>query len=123
MTEKKMTKAMWFEEIINVVKASEYERADEAVAMLEHEIELLGKKKSSGTKSKSQIENDAIMERIELELASLGKAVTISEFQKEVPEMAQYSNQKLSSLFKKLVDAEKVVKTTEKKKSYFSIAE
>lgn len=123
MTEKKMTKAMWFEEIINVVKASEYERADEAVAMLEHEIELLGKKKSSGTKSKSQIENDAIMERIELELASLGKAVTISEFQKEVPEMAQYSNQKLSSLFKKLVDAEKAVKTTEKKKSYFSIAE
>lgn len=123
MTEKKMTKAMWFEEIINVVKASEYERADEAVAMLEHEIELLGKKKNSGTKSKSQIENDAIMERIELELASLGKAVTISEFQKEVPEMAQYSNQKLSSLFKKLVDAEKAVKTTEKKKSYFSIAE
>lgn len=123
MTEKKMTKAMWFEEIINVVKASEYERADEAVAMLEHEIELLGKKKSSGAKSKSQIENDTIMEKIELELASLGKAVTISEFQKEVPEMAQYSNQKLSSLFKKLVDGEKVVKTTEKKKSYFSIAE
>jgi len=33
------------------------------------------------------------------------------------------SNQKVSALMKKLVDADRVIKTPDKKKSYFSIAE
>ena len=35
--------------------------------------------------------------------------------------MAEYSNQKLSALMKKLVESGRVAKTTDKKKSYFSI--
>ena len=35
--------------------------------------------------------------------------------------MANYSNQKLSALLKQLVKENRVVKTVDKKKSYFSI--
>ena len=37
--------------------------------------------------------------------------------------MSVFSNQKLSALLKKLVDAGRVIKTVDKKKSYFSVAE
>ena len=37
--------------------------------------------------------------------------------------MAEYSNQKLSALLKKLVEAGKVTKVVDKKKSYFSLAD
>jgi DNA-binding transcriptional regulator GbsR (MarR family) len=50
------------------------------------------------------------------------KPVTISEFQGlSTSEVATLSNQKLSALLKKLVEENKVVKTVEKKKSYFSV--
>jgi DNA-binding transcriptional regulator GbsR (MarR family) len=63
------------------------------------------------------------MAKIKTALAEVGKAVTITELQNASATMAEYSNQKLSALLKKLVDAGEVVKTTEKKKSYFSLAE
>jgi len=36
--------------------------------------------------------------------------------------MANYSNQKLSALLKQLVESNQVVKTVDKKKSYFTVA-
>jgi DNA-binding transcriptional regulator GbsR (MarR family) len=56
-------------------------------------------------------------------LGEMEKAVTISEFQSlSTAEVATLSNQKISALLKKLVESGKVVKTVEKKKSYFSVA-
>lgn len=37
--------------------------------------------------------------------------------------MAQYSNQKLSALLKQMVDNGEVVRTMDKKKAYFEVAE
>ena len=64
-----------------------------------------------------------IIEKIYDALAEVGSPVTITELQSQVPTMAEYSNQKLSALMKKLVDNGRVTKTIDKKKSYFSITE
>ena len=121
--EKKMTKKDWFAVLANVVEASEMKNKTEALAFIAHEVELLEKKSAKSGTTKTQKENVVIMEAIKTALAEVGKAVTISELQAENTTMAEYSNQKLSALLRKLVESGEVVKTTEKKKSYFSLAE
>ena len=87
------------------------------------EIELLEKKNSKSGQTKTQKENEILVEQLFSALSEFDKPITISEFMKEsTHEVSTLSNQKLSALMKKLVDAERVVKTTEKKKSYFSVA-
>lgn len=89
-----------------------------------HEIELLERKASNKTASKTQKENENIKNDIVIALTEIAKPVTISELQTANEKMSAYSNQKLSALLKQLVEIDKkVVKTIDKKKSYFSIAE
>ena len=121
--EKKMTKKEWFAVLASVVKASEMENKTEALAFINHEVELLEKKSVKRGQTETQKENVEVMEKIKSALGEVGKAVTITELQAASAEMAEYSNQKLSALLKKLVESGEVVKTTEKKKSYFSLAE
>lgn len=121
--DKKMTKKDWFAVLANVVEASDMENKTEALAFIAHEVELLEKKSAKSGATKTQKENVGIMENIKTALGEVGKAVTISELQAASTTMAEYSNQKLSALLKKLVEGGEVVKTTEKKKSYFSLAE
>lgn len=117
----KMTKREYFTILANTIKGIEMENKEEILAFIEHEIELLNKKHSKSGNSKTQKENIAIMETIVSALETVGRPVTITELQKEVESMSEYSNQKLSALLKKLVAEERVVKTTDKKKSYFSV--
>ena len=118
-----MTKKEWFAVLANVVEASEMENKTEALAFINHEVELLEKKSAKSGQTKVQKENIEIMEKIKFALAEVGKAVTISELQVASSAMAEYSNQKLSALLTKLIKSGEVVKTSEKKKSYFSLAE
>lgn len=122
MAEKKMTKREWFEVLKGIVEASEYEKKEEAMEFITHEMELLKKKSSTSAQTKTQKENVEIMKKIKECLQAIGKPVTISEFQNESPEMSAYSNQKLSALLKQLVASGEVVRTEEKKKAYFSVA-
>ena len=121
--EKKMTKKEYFAVLAEVVANSDMENKEGALAFIAHEVELLEKKSAKSGQTKTQKENAEILVKIKAELAEVGKAVTITEFQAASAEMAQYSNQKLSALLKKLVESGEVVKTTEKKKSYFAVAE
>lgn len=91
------------------------------VEFCEKEIERLANRKS--TQTKNQKENEGIMETIVEVLSEVGEAVTVSELMKADERMAEYSNQKLSALLKKLVEAGKVTKVVDKKKSYFSLAD
>ncbi len=119
MANAKVTKKDNFEEVIKIAK--ELGRTD-LVEFAQHELELLDKK--AGTKStKVNDEQVALMEKIVNALTEIGRSVTISELQKENAEMAEYSNQKLSAMLKKLVDNKQVTKIVDKKKSYFTIAE
>lgn len=120
----KMTKKEWFAEIKAIVEGAQVDSEKKAgmVDFIDHEVKLLEKKHSKSGQTKTQKENMEIMEKIITALAEIGKPVTITELQNASTEMAEYSNQKLSALLKKLVDSGRVVKTQEKKKSYFSIA-
>ena len=113
----KKTKKDLFLEVREVVAGNE-----ELVAFIDHELELLNKKTSTKS-TKVNEEQVALMEKIVNALNEIGRSVTISELQKENAEMAEYSNQKLSAMLKKLVDNKQVTKIVDKKKSYFTTAE
>lgn len=113
----KKTKRDLFLEVREVVAGNE-----ELVAFIDHELELLNKKASTKS-TKVNDEQVALMEKIVNALNEIGRSVTISELQKENAEMAEYSNQKLSAMLKKLVDNKQVTKIVDKKKSYFTTAE
>ena len=85
------------------------------------EIERLANRKVAQTKN--QKDNEVIKEVMLEILAGLDEAVTVTDFIKADERMADYSNQKVSALMKQLVDAGKVTKATEKKKSYFKLAD
>lgn len=121
---KKMTKKEMFAEVIALVEGREVSvSTEEIVAFAQHEIELLSRPSKSGP-TKAQQENEALATEVFNALLELGKPVTITEFQKQsVSEVATLSNQKLTSLFKALVENGSVVRTVEKKKAYFSVVE
>ena len=119
---KKMTKKEMFAMVIAVVNGSEVENKEEMLGFLNHEVELLEKKNSKSGQTKTQKENEVLVGQLELALAEFEKPVTITEFMKgSSHEVATLSNQKLTHLMGKLVQSGKVVKTTEKKKSYFAL--
>lgn len=106
-------------EIYDIIKEAMADNA-EIVEFCETKQAQLVKK--SANSSKTQKANEPIKDAILKALADIARPVTISELQAENAEMAKYSNQKLSALLKQLVDNDKlVVKTSEKKKSFFSI--
>ena len=112
----KKTKREVFGEIKEIVNGNA-----ELVAFIDHELELLDKK-TSAKSTKVNTEQVELMDKIVNALNEIGRSVTISELQKENTEMAEYSNQKLSAMLKKLVDNKQVTKMVDKKKSYFMVA-
>ena len=122
--EKKLTKKDYFEMIKGVCA----DRTD-IIDFCNHEIELLTRKNSKGGATKTQKENEIVAEMLIKELAKINKPVTITDLMNTSEIVKNYtlengnplSNQKISAIFKQLVENKKIVKVTDKKKSYFSI--
>lgn len=112
-------------EVINSMLQNEVVKANPTwVDYLTHEIELMDNKKANKKATPTQVENEAIKANIVTALAQVGKPVTISELQVADENLAQYSTSKLSALMRQLVvDEGKVAKTTDKKRSLFSLIE
>lgn len=123
MTNKKMTKRDYFNQVLAIVENAKenIENYEDVKNFIEHEIELLNKKKSSTKPTKTQVENEKIKARILEVLTEVNEVMTISELM-TADGLEGYSNQKLSALANQLVKEEKVVKTSVKKVSYFKIA-
>ena len=86
-----------FEMVMEILVNGEFDNKDLLIEFVQHEMDLLAKKNSTGTvrkPTKTQQENEIF---------------------------AEMTNQKMSALLKKLVDSQKVVKFVEKKKTYFQI--
>ena len=115
----KMTTKEMFAEILKVKGVAENTTM---VDFINHEIELLTRKGSKSTPSKTQIENEGIKKVIVNALTEIVTPVTITDLQAKCEDLTSYSNQKISALLKQLVDSGVVVKSTDKKKSYFTIA-
>ena len=120
---KKLTKMNKFEMVMEILVNGEFDNKDLLIEFVQHEMNLLAKKNSTGTvrkPTKTQLENEKYVAMIEEIL--LDKAPrTISDIQAENEILAEMTNQKMSALLKKLVDSQKVVKFVEKKKTYFQI--
>ena len=118
----KMTKKDWFEAIGKVVETSGYDRKDEALAFIAHEVELLERKSGSDKLTKRQKENLGVCGLIHDALFEVAKPVTISELVAATPGLAGLSNQKISALLK-LMREKGIVKRSEiKSKAYFELA-
>ena len=118
---KKVTKKEMFGRLIEVVKGANVEDANAMVEFLNHEIELVSKKRN--TQTKTQKANEGLVEVVYNAIAEAGKAVTVTELFEIVKNDEIKSAQKSSALVKKLVDAGRVTRTEEKNKAYFTIAE
>ena len=124
--EKRLTKKDYFEMIKGVCA----DRTD-IVNFCNHEIELLSRKNSKSGATKTQKENEIVANMLVEELAKVGKPITITDLMNTSEIVKNYtlengnnlSNQKISAIFKQLVENNRIVKVTDKKKSYFSIGE
>ena len=116
--EKKITKVDRFNQLmaLDEVKAN----AD-LVAFCEHEIELLQKKSASKKPSKKNEENEVLKDKIVEVLGTFENGATVSEILGASEDFNGMSNQKISALVRQLVLDGTVIKTTDKKKSIFSI--
>ena len=120
---KRMTKKEMFAVIAETINAVEVENKAEMLNFIEHEIKLLNKKSSKSGQTKTQKENELLKTELLTALGEMDKPVTISEFcEKTSHPVGKLSNQKLSALLNQLVKTGKMVKTIEKKKSYFAVA-
>ena len=117
---KKLTKKEKFGMVLDYIQDNQM-----LVEFINNEISLLTKKASSSAKSKTQLENDNIKSRILEVLTESQEKYTITDFQNTYEEfsISKYSNQKMSALFTQLVNENKIYKTIDKKKSYFSVNE
>ena len=121
--EKKMTKREKFEMLKAIVKDNAM-----LVEFIDHEIELLDKKKSNGN-AKANEKMEKSVELVYNALAEIGKAITVSELisMTDLDELKNdsgvVSTQKVSAMLKKLKDSGRVVSYTDKKKTYFKIVE
>ena len=116
---KKMTKREKFELLLTITEVQENEML---VDFINHELELLAKKNATGAlrkPTKTQIENENLIEVIFAKLQATGEGMTISEIQAEEEMLEGLTNQKMSALLKKLVDSQRVEKYVEKKKTFF----
>lgn len=124
--EKRLTKKDYFEMIKGVCA----DRAD-IVDFCNHEIELLSRKNSKSGATKTQKENEIVANMLVEELAKIGKPITITDLMNTSETVKGYTlengnnltNQKISAIFKQLVESNRIVKVVDKKKSYFSIGE
>ena len=119
----KMTKKDWFEAIGKVVETSGYDRKDEALAFIAHEVELLERKSGSDKLTKRQKENLGVCGLIHDALFEVAKPVTITELMAASPSLTPYTPQRVSALLSQMKSRGEVVRTEIKKRAYFSLSE
>ena len=95
----------------------------EVITKLTKMIEQLDKKNASPKKlTAQQVKNEELKEVIVDFLAdNADTGFTVSDLLKAVPEFEGDSNQHVSALMRQLVDANKVEKYSEKRRTYFRI--
>lgn len=124
--EKKITYAQALNTVLsneNIVLASNVREKLEAL------LASVSKKSGEKKDTAQQVENAEMVERIYQEMAA-GRTYSIAELLKELPVVADFnakhenemSTQRMGNLLKTLVDGGRVIKTTEKRRVYYTKA-
>lgn len=117
----KVTKKDRFNELYKLVENSNVADKTELLGFIDHEIELLEKKASAKTQTKTQKENVGVKESILAVVEENDKPMTITEMLVD-ERLSGFSNQKISALCKQLVESGELVKVPDKKKTLFALA-
>ena len=113
---RKPTKREMFTELLNLPGLTDAQKE-----FINHEIDLLTRKNTGDKKpTATQVANEALKQAI-LDGMEAGKQYTVTDVIKEVPACAGLNNQKVSPLMNQLAEAELLVKTVEKRRSFFSL--
>ena len=126
MMNKKMTNAMALEMAIKVL--SEAGNMDEVVDKLEKMLETAKKKTTTRKPTATQTENEDLKKVIVEYLIKTNKRMTVSEMMKEIPELADLSNQRVTSLVTALYSKDHpenrvIEREMDKRKAVFFIPE
>ena len=98
-----------------------YEVPAEVKEKIEGMIAQLDKKSGAERKpTATQKENVGYADAIVTYLKDTGKSLTISDIIKEVAEVSELTNQRVSAIVRQLKDAGTLLRTEEKRKAYFS---
>lgn len=112
-----MTKREMYAEIRKIVADNA-----EMVAFIDHEVELLDKKKSGSRKpTKTQVENEGYKADILAALTEVDEPVTIKGLAEVCPAIAGLTNQRITHMLTDLRKNGKVVRSYVKKVAYFSL--
>ena len=116
--EKKMTKKDYFNYLLTI---QEVTQNAELVKFINNELELLARKSAKKGNSKKSQENEAIKEQIlEIMAKEPERLFTVSEVWKMLPNWGDYSNQKMSAMFKQLKEDGFIERIEDKKKTFFT---
>lgn len=93
--------------------------ADDVVKFMEHEMELVSRKRSTGNSKPTakQAEQDAMREKILAFLRENGTSTAT-----DIQNALSISNQRVNGLMRPLVKSGEIIRTEDKKKAYFSVA-
>ena len=126
MAEKKITKSQRFEDIAAMLHGEPVKygtTVDIADEFLAHERDLLTRKNTADRKpTAEQVANEGYCDLIVEYLSTQTEGKTCTDVQRGIPEFADFNNQKIASLMRILLKAERVTKTTVKGKSLFAVA-
>lgn len=120
-----MTKKMTKKEMFTAMLAK-YNFTETEVEFINHELELLAKKNSAERGlTKTQKANLELAEAVYDFLCDTEKAYTVSELCKACPELAKIeaTTSKATAILRMLKDEGKVVNYTDKRKSYYKVAD
>lgn len=118
MAIKKKTIKDYFNEILN-----DYPLSDEHRQFVEKRIEATEKKSGSAKKpTATQIANEGLKVAI-VEGMVEGAKYSITDLIKSIPALESLTNQKVSALVRQLIAEKSVVRTEEKGKALFSLAD
>lgn len=100
----------------------------ELTEFVEHELELLANKNihKPSEKDKAKTENDARLRSAIVNEMEMGKAYTADQLIKACPTLSvepDLTAQKVTVLMRDLVEDESVIKYTEKRKTYYKLAD
>ncbi len=114
----KMTKKDYFNALLTIAEVSA--NAD-YVAFINHELDLLDRKNSGDKKPTAvQLENVAIKDAIFSEM-KVNQMYTVTDLIKSIPAVADCSNQRVSALLRQMGEDGRVVRSVDKRKTYFTV--
>ena len=128
----KLTKRDMFSALRELISVNEYSLVitkgekeievspEAAVEFLENEIHLLDNKNKADRKpTAKQTANEEVKNAILAYLTNCGEGRTVSDIMKNVPECADFSNQRASALVRQLKDEGKLEREEIKRVAYF----